>query len=76
METINVTPTTDEAVIDELRQRQGVQSQARFAGVLGVSPSHLSDVYHKRKLPGKKILKYLGIRLRGRGEFIKYEADT
>lgn len=38
-----------------LKQKQGDQSDRKFARQLGVSPSYLSDVYNGRTVPGESI---------------------
>jgi hypothetical protein len=38
-----------------LKQKQGQQSDRKFAQQLGVSPSYLSDVYNGRTVPGESI---------------------
>jgi transcriptional regulator with XRE-family HTH domain len=38
-----------------LKQKQGEQSDRKFAQQLGVSPSYLSDVYNGRTVPGESI---------------------
>jgi transcriptional regulator with XRE-family HTH domain len=38
-----------------LKQKQGDQSDRKFAQQLGVSPSYLSDVYNGRTVPGESI---------------------
>lgn len=38
-----------------LKQKQGPQSDRKFAQQLGVSPSYLSDVYNGRTVPGESI---------------------
>jgi len=38
-----------------LKEKQGPQSDRKFAQQLGVSPSYLSDVYNGRTVPGESI---------------------
>jgi transcriptional regulator with XRE-family HTH domain len=52
---------TNEDVLSELKRRQGDGSQKALAERIGVSPQYLVDVIKKRREPGPKILKALGI---------------
>jgi transcriptional regulator with XRE-family HTH domain len=45
-----------------LKQKQGGQSDRKFARQLGVSPSYLSDVYNGRTVPGESITAALAAR--------------
>jgi transcriptional regulator with XRE-family HTH domain len=45
-----------------LKQKQGDQSDRKFAQQLGVSPSYLSDVYNGRTVPGESITAALSAR--------------
>jgi transcriptional regulator with XRE-family HTH domain len=45
-----------------LKQKQGDQSDRKFAQQLGVSPSYLSDVYNGRTVPGESITSALAAR--------------
>jgi len=45
-----------------LKQKQGDQSDRKFAQQLGVSPSYLSDVYNGRTVPGESITAALNAR--------------
>jgi hypothetical protein len=45
-----------------LKQKQGPQSDRKFAQQLGVSPSYLSDVYNGRTVPGVSITTALNAR--------------
>ena len=45
-----------------LKQKQGSQSDRKFAQHLGVSPSYLSDVYNGRTVPGESITAALAAR--------------
>lgn len=45
-----------------LKQKQGDQSDRKFAQQLGVSPSYLSDVYNGRTVPGESITAALAAR--------------
>jgi transcriptional regulator with XRE-family HTH domain len=45
-----------------LKQKQGQQSDRKFAQQLGVSPSYLSDVYNGRTVPGESITAALNAR--------------
>ena len=45
-----------------LKQKQGGQSDRKFAQQLGVSPSYLSDVYNGRTVPGESITAALAAR--------------
>jgi transcriptional regulator with XRE-family HTH domain len=45
-----------------LKQKQGPQSDRKFAQQLGVSPSYLSDVYNGRTVPGESITAALSAR--------------
>jgi transcriptional regulator with XRE-family HTH domain len=45
-----------------LKQKQGDQSDRKFARQLGVSPSYLSDVYNGRTVPGESITAALNAR--------------
>lgn len=38
-----------------LKEKQGQQSDRKFAKQLGVSASYLSDVYNRRTVPGESI---------------------
>jgi transcriptional regulator with XRE-family HTH domain len=48
-------------VIQRLRQLQGDQTQAQFAGQIGITQQYLSDVLQGNRRPGKKITDYLGL---------------
>ena len=45
-----------------LKEKQGPQSDRKFAQQLGVSPSYLSDVYNGRTVPGESITAALAAR--------------
>lgn len=48
-------------MIGIMRTEQGTQSLRSFAGVIGVSPAYLSDIYKGKRRPGAKVLGYFGI---------------
>lgn len=45
-----------------LKEKQGTQSDRKFAQSLGVSPGYLSDVYKRRTVPGESITRPLSAR--------------
>ena len=45
-----------------LREQIAGASLRKIAAVIGVSAPYLSDVMHGNRLPGPKVLKYLGLR--------------
>jgi len=48
--------------IDELQRLLQSDTQSNVAEQLGISAQYLSDVLHKRRAPGKKILAALGLK--------------
>ena len=49
-------------VIDLLLRKQGDRSLREFADEVGCSAAYLSDIYRGNRQPGKKILRFLGLR--------------
>lgn len=45
-----------------LQAKQGDKTLREFASVVGVSAAYLSDLYRGNREPGKKIMKFLGLR--------------
>jgi len=52
---------THDEVVEKLKRIQGKLSLRSFADKLHVSAAYLSDVYLRRRSPGKKILRHLGL---------------
>ena len=53
---------TQEDVIAMVKKRQASNSLRYMAAKIGISPAYLSDVYRFNRLPGRKILAFLGLR--------------
>lgn len=49
-------------VIKILQAKQGEQSLRQFAGKVGCTAAYLSDLYRGNRQPGKKIMKFLGLK--------------
>jgi len=47
--------------IEMLRQRCAGKAQSAVADEMGISPQYLSDVISRRRKPGQKVLKALGL---------------
>lgn len=48
-------------VVDLLKAKVKESSQREFAMSIGISPTHLSEVLHGRRNPGRAILRALNI---------------
>lgn len=53
---------TKDEVIKLLRKKQNGRSAAELARELGISPPHISDIFHGRRDPGDETLRTLGLR--------------
>ena len=54
---------TRKDVIDLLlKKRDPEETSLRFAERIGISPQYLNDIWHGRRDPGPKVLKFLGLR--------------
>jgi len=52
-------------LISLLNQRaMNFDTDADFARDMDVSPQHVWDIFHGRRMPGKKVLDYLGLEKR------------
>jgi transcriptional regulator with XRE-family HTH domain len=52
---------TQDEVLRRLREKQGERSMRKFAILLGISVSYLSEIYKKTRNPNPAVLKALGI---------------
>ncbi len=53
---------TEHEILDILKHEQKLQeTQAAYARRMGVTPQYLHDVFNRRRNPGPKILKFLGV---------------
>lgn len=52
--------TADE-VIGMLKKEQGAKSLREFAGVIGITPGYLCDLYKGNRTPGETILSRFGL---------------
>lgn len=52
---------TVEEVIAMLKKEQGARSLREYAGVLGITPGYLSDLYKGNRTPGQTILSRFGL---------------
>ena len=57
-----MTALTHSDIIEALRLAIGSQTAASWAKANRISPQYLSDVLHRKREPGPKVLKALGVR--------------
>lgn len=53
---------TQEQVVSALRSQQGGRNFREYARLIGISAAYLNDTYKGNRVPGKKVLDFLGIR--------------
>lgn len=52
---------TSESVLELIVKRMGDSTQKDFAQTIGISQQYLNDVLRRRRAPGPKLLRWLGL---------------
>jgi transcriptional regulator with XRE-family HTH domain len=52
---------TEADLVGVMKAAQGEKTLRDWADEIGVTASYISDIYHGRRSPGAKVLKYFGI---------------
>ena len=63
MRVVSAIEMTTKQIIRMLKRNQGKRSITRYAIDMGISPSYLSYVYQRKREPGPKILRAIGLKV-------------